>query len=437
MVLPQRVMERELACDQLRSAGLLSAVQISRVGFPSRLSHAQLLANCAVLVKALPAAGAQSNDPDDAEAQRNVLRCYNANDASSAPQACKALLSLTIGRADPAALDQVKYAVGKTKVFLRAGLLSELSVLCNVQLGLVALTIQRYARGWLCRLAKKHAELAEQQRNELAAITIQACVRGKLARITWAAKCEAEAARVAAEETAKAEAQKQKRAQEEAEKEAAMKAAAGDAAAEKQTLQGQLASEQKLRMGAEAELVKTRKALSTAQKALEVKTAALQAAESTVAELCKQLAKAQTTGTDNVSADSTEPRPMTPKSDDTPQVTTASAPARRRTLLEARLHKVKGKHSPLSKQSESDAGIDPPGPPPDRPGWQAAWSSQHKAWYWWDITTLETTWVDPASQTALSSASASRATELLDTPNKGKAKQQGKRPPTHRPRSRR
>jgi myosin-5 len=448
-----RVLERTMACDQLRSAGLMSAVQISRVGFPSRLPHAVLLTNCAVLLRALSAA----TDSDAAGAEkRAVLRRYLEAVPSgepSAAEACAALLSLTIGGAESGQMSQEQqpsYAVGKTQVFLRAGLLSELSAQCNYQLGSVAITIQRYARGWLCRVARRRAQDLEQKRRAGAATLIQAYARGRIARVGWVARCAAESIRIEAEANAKRDKDAQAKALEEAECRAAIEAAAGDAAAELDTLKEQLASEKKLRLQAESELASTRVENAKAQKSLEVKNAALKASEMVVAELRKQLA-AVTQSRDAAGSDQSDSliRPLTPANG---AVNTQAAgagtasvhtTATRRAALEARLRKVQSKHTIPQDSSE------PTGPPPDRPGWKACWASSKRAWYWWEETTLVTTWIDPASMSFVdpaecvaSSASVgnngnSRTTPLLVTPSKAKAKRGGKAPPTRRPRPRR
>lgn len=437
MLIPPRYIAHRLCLGQASA---------SRVGFPSRLPHAKLLANCAVLLRTLSAA----TDSDAAGAEkRAVLRRYLEavpSGKASAAEACTALLNLTIGGVESQMSQdqQPSYAVGKTKVFLRAGILSELSAKCNYQLGSVAITIQRYARGWVCRVACRRAQDLEQKRRAGAATLIQAYARGRIARVAWDARCAAESTRIEAEAKAKRDKDAQAKALKETECRAAIEAAAGDTAAELDTLKEQLASEKKLRLQAESELASTREENAKAQKSLEVKSAALKASEMVVTELRKQLAAA-TQSRDAADSDQSDSltRPLTPANDainaQAAGAGTASAntAAARRAALEARLHKVQSKHMILQDSSE------PTGPPPDRPGWKACWASSKQAWYWWEETTLVTTWIDPASaECAASSASVgnngnSRTTPLLGTPSKDKAKRGGKAPPTRRPRPRR
>ena len=52
----------------------------------------------------------------------------------------------------------------------------------------------------------------------------------------------------------------------------------------------------------------------------------------------------------------------------------------------------------LISPSQLPAGAKPP-KPPDHSGWRAPWSDKHNRWYWWNMTSRETTWTPPKTST--------------------------------------
>jgi myosin heavy subunit len=86
--------------------------------------------------------------------------------ALAGSEGCAALLELALG-AESEADAAPRYAIGKTKVFLAAGVLGELCRACNGHLGHFAVCLQRHARGWLVRCAVQRRAQAEAARREV------------------------------------------------------------------------------------------------------------------------------------------------------------------------------------------------------------------------------------------------------------------------------
>lgn len=129
--------------QQLRCGGVLEAVRINCAGFPSKRPYPDFVDHFWPLA------------PD----------LYHTNMSDEV---------IAEGVLERASLDHKGYQLGKTKVFLRAGQMAVLDKLRTDKLSRAAITIQRFARGYLGRL---HA------RKRLAAVVcIQAGARGMAGR---------------------------------------------------------------------------------------------------------------------------------------------------------------------------------------------------------------------------------------------------------------
>ena len=133
------VMEHELTVEQLRCAGVIAGITISRSCFPNRLPNSLVLARYANLFDSKNFPSRRTNDMSSEEKR--------AAD-------CKALLNAAlVSKATPAengATVKV-FAVGKTKTYFRAGALEFLESKRMTGLDTQAISIQRAARGWLAR----------------------------------------------------------------------------------------------------------------------------------------------------------------------------------------------------------------------------------------------------------------------------------------------
>ncbi|KAM9848388.1 unconventional myosin-Va [Aulostomus maculatus] len=128
--------------QQLRACGVLETIRISAAGYPSRWTYEEFFSRYRVLLR-----GPQHQE------QAQTL-CW---------QALHQLIP-----------DPDQYCFGKTKVFFRAGQVALLERLRAERLRVAAVIIQSCVRGWLARLS--------YTRTLWAAITIQRYCRGGLAR---------------------------------------------------------------------------------------------------------------------------------------------------------------------------------------------------------------------------------------------------------------
>ncbi|XP_043718546.1 myosin-17-like [Telopea speciosissima] len=140
-VLKPAIFENLNVINQLRCGGVLEAIRISCAGYPTRRTFYEFLNRFGVLAP-------------------EVLEGNNEDKV-----ACQMILD-KIGLKG--------YQIGKTKVFLRAGQMAELDARRTEVLGNAARTIQRQIRTHIAR--KEFATLRK------AAIQLQSCLRGKLAR---------------------------------------------------------------------------------------------------------------------------------------------------------------------------------------------------------------------------------------------------------------
>nr|CAB3452693.1 unnamed protein product [Digitaria exilis] len=174
-VLKPAIFENSNVLQQLRCGGVLEAIRISCLGYPTRRRFDEFVDRFGVL---LPEVLGESYD--EVTATNMLLEKVNLTG----------------------------YQIGKTKVFLRAGQMAELDALRTEVLGCSATKIQRKVRSYLAR--KKFIQLRlsatqlqaicrgqiarhyyEDLRREAASLTIQTCYRMHFARKNYRNLCSA------------------------------------------------------------------------------------------------------------------------------------------------------------------------------------------------------------------------------------------------------
>ncbi len=150
-LVPERFEARVIA-DQLRCAGVLEAIRVSRVGFPHRYYHGQFIMRYGLLAK------------------KNTSRKREKD-------FCAALISMLVPQVSEMLAKQGTSAetvslgmqVGFSKVFLRTNVFDSLEILRHKKLSLSAIVIQKYFR----RFEAQHRFFIYR----VAALTIQCFVR--------------------------------------------------------------------------------------------------------------------------------------------------------------------------------------------------------------------------------------------------------------------
>lgn len=153
------IMQHGPTLDQLRSAGVIAAVTITRSAFPNRLDHESVLDRFRHLARKtdkLPA--------DDSDLGKRVERLI------------KPLLKHMTKEADGRKLKA--YAIGKTRTYFRAGALEYLEAERIRGFDPAAMVIQKVSRGFLVRKRQRNDYI----RDRGSALLIQTCVRVLLAK---------------------------------------------------------------------------------------------------------------------------------------------------------------------------------------------------------------------------------------------------------------
>jgi myosin V len=149
------LLEHGLVVDQLRSAGVIAGIMIARSVFPNRLDNAVVLARYSGMWdhKAYPSKKTRAMDP----LQQRVEDCKALMEG-----ALKSKQTMVDGRVVKA------FCVGRTRTYFRAGVLEWLESNRMRGLDAQAITIQKYARGWLVRNQgnnqNERAKFAEMER---------------------------------------------------------------------------------------------------------------------------------------------------------------------------------------------------------------------------------------------------------------------------------
>lgn len=149
------LMQHMTTVEQLRCAGVVAAVTISRSAFPNRLDHRACLERFKVLIK-------KKKKKDITEAKEEVTKLMT-----------RALKYF------PSKDDQAPFVVGKTRIYFRAGVLEYLENERMKGWDQWAIDIQRVTRGWLVRRKTQHRRM---RRKAPHAVTIQCAYRCYLAR---------------------------------------------------------------------------------------------------------------------------------------------------------------------------------------------------------------------------------------------------------------
>lgn len=161
--------------DQLRYAGVIEAVRVSRVGYPQRYSHQAFVARYGIL-------GLQELKKAQRAAKRTkpVITLVNALSSQLWTVQCKRGGESKVSEEDTKKyqspdLSSVGIQVGKTKVFLRRQAYEIIEQLRGTKMGDAATRMQAVGRGYV--------ERREYQSTRNSAITLQCLVRMQVAAI--------------------------------------------------------------------------------------------------------------------------------------------------------------------------------------------------------------------------------------------------------------
>merc|ERR1711933_667492 len=141
------VVEHKIAVEQLRTAGIVAGITISRSAFPNRLFNT-------VTYSRYNGMWDKKNYPSKASS--------NDSESEKLKENCFAMLTGLLKHME---IDGKKqFAVGKTRTYFRSGALEYLE--SNRQKGLdtQALTVQRVVRGWLVR--KKNDDILKKKKDD-------------------------------------------------------------------------------------------------------------------------------------------------------------------------------------------------------------------------------------------------------------------------------
>jgi len=161
------VMEPRMVLDQLRYAGVIEAIRISRSAYPNRLSHLEFVQRFRLLAPS--AAGAVQGQDETAQA-RALLQHLLPLPSSSSSSSTRSSSATEAFAARP------RWEMGRTRVYFTKGSLEGLEEARLLVLNRQATTLQRYVRG--TRQAKAFRQIRQQ------AITIQSALRAWRQR-TW------------------------------------------------------------------------------------------------------------------------------------------------------------------------------------------------------------------------------------------------------------
>lgn len=212
------IMQHISTIEQLRCAGVVAAVTLSRSAFPNRIENKTVRFKFSSMWDRIKFPSTSTKDMDEAVKLKHD---------------CEALLTCALkSREETSNGKTVKaFVVGKTRSYFRMGALEYLEANRTKEMGNQSLSIQRYIRGWLIRKGGKEAEnkrrkavLAVQKWYLETRAKIQAVTEAKNARA--AAKKRQERERIAREKAEKkaAAAREARLKKEKAEREAREKA---------------------------------------------------------------------------------------------------------------------------------------------------------------------------------------------------------------------
>jgi myosin-5 len=163
------VMEPRMVLDQLRYAGVIEAIRISRSAYPNRLSHPEFVQRFRLLA---PSAVGTAPDQDEAAQARGLLQ--HLLPLPSSPSSTSSTPSSSATETSAA---RPRWEMGRTRVYFTKGSLEGLEEARLLVLNRQATTLQRYFRG--SRQAKAFRQLRQQ------AIAVQSAVRAWRQRASY------------------------------------------------------------------------------------------------------------------------------------------------------------------------------------------------------------------------------------------------------------
>ncbi|CAM9355182.1 unnamed protein product, partial [Phaeothamnion confervicola] len=149
-----KLVESNMVVEQLRCAGVIEAIRISRAAYPNRLPFDEFTFRFQVL------SGMANKGRGGGHKQHA--------DGASAASLCRSIIARLLPRAEE------QYAIGNTKVYFRAGVLEELEERRGVFMRKQVLTLQRVLMG--------NVQRRRFLRLRAAAVVVQARTRGYLGR---------------------------------------------------------------------------------------------------------------------------------------------------------------------------------------------------------------------------------------------------------------
>jgi len=160
----------KMVAEQLRCAGVIEAIRVSRAGFPNKILHPEFLARFALLA---PSVAVPETTPSPvkkgAAGQRTPVSPTSVDKKAQLASACRAALDLIlVGRLN-------QFEVGLTRVYFKAGILEELESRRAAALEKSAVLIQRIGRGLV--------ERRRYQAKRAGIVLLQAWVR--MSRARW------------------------------------------------------------------------------------------------------------------------------------------------------------------------------------------------------------------------------------------------------------
>jgi len=162
--------------EQLRCAGVVAAVNVSRAAFPNRLMHRTALERFSCL-SSESSAEYDEKEVDESQEEKKEDASVVDNNTSQHRDAVEALLGNVLKDMEAVGDDGTvakAFAVGKSRVYFRAGALEHLETARLDALGVYAIVIERAARGFLAR--------SKFLRHKDAATVIQSSARRLIAR---------------------------------------------------------------------------------------------------------------------------------------------------------------------------------------------------------------------------------------------------------------
>jgi len=162
-----------MVVEQLRCAGVIEAIRISRAGFPARMPLKEFADRFVVLVRAAAGhLGSRLKKSCQVDNQAHLNAALDAVSRKAEPQEiCRRLMAALADTGDP------EYEIGRTRVYFKSGVLELLEEKRAMLMQAAATYLVVSVRGWQSR--------RRFQRVRRAALRLQANLRRKRARCTY------------------------------------------------------------------------------------------------------------------------------------------------------------------------------------------------------------------------------------------------------------